>query len=531
MAMLSQARVKQRLSSPWTVWLIGLIGVVVVLVQTRFGPGASGDSSSYLMGAQNLIAGHGFYRFSGGYELKPITGFPPGFSVALAGAGLLLRDLYAASRALNAVLMGANLILAGWLIHRYTRSWLAAALGEILILCSATQLNLASWVMSEPLYITFSLIFFVCLILYLDGGSTWVIGLGGLAAAAGILTRFAGLSMTAAGAVAMLAFGGAALRRRIGDIALFSGISLVPFLLWTQRNAALAGTRVDRQLAYHAIDPELVRLFLADISSWFVPHEVPLPTAARAAVAIFIAVGVLGGFVWVSVRKGSGWRTKVSRFDISHPGLAGALPWSLVLYLGAYAAVLAVNSLLLDASTTATAPPRYLAPAYVAAVLLIVCAAHDLLAGAAWQRRWVVTAAVYLLVLIGYNLWDASAAVADPFPTLGYTARRTTWEQTVGAIDGYETRGPVVSNNPEMVYILTGKPAYVRPISYDQYQEQAREDYQQQLRDITAILNKGSVFVVFEQLEADDTSLIDYAGLVEIDQTPHAFFFALSEGP
>jgi hypothetical protein len=101
----------------------------------------------------------------------------------------------------------------------------------------------------------------------------------------------------------------------------------------------------------------------------------------------------------------------------------------------------------------------------------------------------------------------------------------------VTAIDDYEERGPVVSNNPEMVYILTGKPAYVRPISYDQYQEQPRDDYRQQLEFTKRVLDHGSVFVVFDQPEADDTRLIEFAGLVQIDRTPNARFYALAGGP
>jgi hypothetical protein len=432
---------------------------------------------------------------------------------------------------LNAVMMGINLILVAWLIHRYTGSWIAGALGETLILASSTQVNLYAWVMSEPLYITSSLVFLVCLTLYLEGRSLVLLGLGGAAAAIGILTRYVGVSMVAAGGLAVLALGGPSVGKRIRDAALFGVIGLVPFLLWTQRNAALAGTRVDRQLAFHAIDPNLVRLFMADISSWFVPHELPLPTAVRAVLAVAIAAGMLGGFVWIAVRKWAVWRSRGGYAEITRPGRAASLPWSLILYLGAYAAVLAANSLLLDASTTATAPSRYLAPAYVAVVVLTVVAVYDLLATSGWRRLAVSAVGIYLVVLLGYNVWDLSGLIADPLPHLGYTARRVTWAPTVEAIDSYETRGPVVSNNPEMIYILTEKPAYVRPISYDQYQEQPRDDYQRQLEFTKGVLEHGSVFVVFDKPETDDTRLIEFAGLVQIDRTPNARFYALAGQP
>ncbi len=503
---------------------LAILGVGMVMLMTRYGPGASGDSSSYLMGAQNLLAGHGFYRFSGGFELKPITGFPPGFSLALAGMGVFIRDLYAASRFLNALLMGANLLLAAWLIHRTTRSWLAAVVGQALILMSSTQIVLHAWVMSEPLYIFFSLITLGCLAWYLEQASAWPLVAAAAAAGAGVLTRYAGLSLVGVGLLVIVLVRSDSLRRRIAHAAMFGLISLAPIAVWTQRNAALAGTRVDRQLAYHIIPSDLVRLFLAEISSWFVPHEVPLPTVMRALLAFLIAAALIGGFIWLS-RARLHWR--VSRLQIDMPtGAGGSLPWLILLYLASYAAVLVANSALLDASTTATAPARYLAPAFVALAVLSVDAAHALLSRAKRVGIWGTLTGAYLLVLLAYNLTPTLAALSDPFPWIGYTARRVTWADTVALMHEYEGRAPLVSNNPEMVYILTGEPAYVRPISYDQYQEAPRADYQDQLVQITAILEQGSVLVVFKPVEPDDARLIDYAGLAGIGETQYAKFYA-----
>ena len=59
---------------------------------TPFGLGLVNDSAYYIEGAANLLAGKGFVRLSGGGELKPITHFPPLFSLVLAGLGLAGMD-------------------------------------------------------------------------------------------------------------------------------------------------------------------------------------------------------------------------------------------------------------------------------------------------------------------------------------------------------------------------------------------------------------------------------------------------------
>src|SRR3989304_2897316 len=123
---------------PRAAWLIipAALAVGLALVQTRFGPGASGDSVHYLMGAQSLIAGNGYSRVSGGGELRPITGFPALYSLVLAGLGATGLDLIDAAGGLNVVLFGMNAFLLGLIILRHTHSIPAAPLGAVLFLAS-----------------------------------------------------------------------------------------------------------------------------------------------------------------------------------------------------------------------------------------------------------------------------------------------------------------------------------------------------------------------------------------------------------
>jgi len=502
--------------------LLALLGFGLALVQTRFGPGAGGDSSSYLMGAENLVLGNGFSRYSGGYEIRPITGFPPFYSTVLAGLSFLGLEPLAAARYLNAILFAGNILLAGYLVYVFGASIWAGAIASAFLLLADTMLELHTWVMSEPLFIFLSLTAIWALLRSMEGG-----GLGWLVAAALLtacssLTRYVGPALSAAGALVLVLFGAGSLRRRFLEALVYTSISLVPLALWLRRNSALAGTLVNRDLAYHPMEPDLVRLFMAEISSWFVPHQVPLPTGLRAGLAVLIAAGLLG---WFFVRAARDWtHPQGSGLQLTGPesGRFRPLPWLLGLYVVGNVLILFVNSTLLDASTTATAPPRYLAPIYAGLVPLACLAGVTLARRHGIGRQLVLGYAAVVLAL--YAAIDRPM-LANPLPHLGYTGRRQLWAEAVAAIRQAPAEVPLVSNNPELVYILVGRPAYVRPISFDNYEQAVRSDYEQQFATLSSQLSRGGVFVLFDELEPDDQAFIDRLHLRPLESFPQVRLF------
>lgn len=64
--------------------LVAAGACTLVWANTRWGVGLRGDSYAYISGARNLADGLGYSRVSGGGEVKPITHFPPLFSLLLA---------------------------------------------------------------------------------------------------------------------------------------------------------------------------------------------------------------------------------------------------------------------------------------------------------------------------------------------------------------------------------------------------------------------------------------------------------------
>lgn len=508
--------------------LIALAGAGLVLFHTRFGPGASGDSAFYVMGAENLASGRGYARYSGGYELDPITGFPPLYSMTLAGLIPFGSDLFALGRLLNVVLFGLNLLIVGWLLARHTRSLWAAAAGQGLMLTSATQVGLHSWIMSEPLFTFLSLIALWLTVVYVRKGSMLAMFALGASLSMAFLTRYVGASLIAASLTTILLLSRGDFWNRLKRVAGMAVIAGVPILIWFWRNAQVAESLTNRELLFHPLRPGLIRLYLAEVSSWFVPHEVPLPTAARAVIAIALVFGLTGLYLYGRIAE-EGKKVDESADPLPH-WIINIRPLAamIILYAAAFGGILAINSLFLDAATTASAPPRYLAPLYVALVIFFVIVGYWV--GWEWDGSVARTGLLLVaMVTVGYSARNTWRLISDPIQAMGYMGHRYDWPQVRSELTSIEKTTPIISNNPELVYVLSGRPAYVRPIRFDVYQDQAREDFRHQVDATEEKLERGGVYVIFYPIEEVDRDVIRMTGAQLLQELPQAALYGFPE--
>lgn len=508
----------------WVMIVIpAFIGIALVLFQTRYGPGTGGDSTSYLMGAENILAGNGFSRFSGGYEIRPISGFPPFYSIMLAGVHSLVSSLMASARWLNGVLFSLNILLVGALVWRRSGSIFAGAIASLLFLTSDQIFLWHTWVMSEPLFIFLMLLGLWLFLAHFRKSNRFLVFLAGVIFALATLTRYAGISLFAAGAFVLIFVDRKIWRTRLIDLGVFLAAGVGIIGAWMIRNTRMAGTTVNREIILHSVDPELLRLYLAEASSWFMPHEIPLPTMFRAIFAIALLLLILGWFFrWAAREKVLSWpsiriETKAAR--------CGALPWFLLVLMVAYIGVLAINSLLLDASTSPSAVPRYLVPLHTTLIIFSVAEVARLM-GAKERHALEYSLVIYAIALIVMYGSNSTAMIKQPLRYLGYTGDRIQWSELVTSLEAVGAERPILSNNPELVYILAGRPAYVRPIRYDHYQEQLRQDYLEQLKEAEERLDQGGVLVIFKPVEPVDEGVVKYAGLNKIQEYDQAVIYA-----
>jgi hypothetical protein len=490
----------------------------MLLYYTRIGPGVTGDSVHYVMGGQSILAGTGYSRFSGGGEIKPITGFPPFYSMILAVIGLTKVDFFEGARILNAILFGASIFLTGLLIHSYTKSIWASLIGGGLILTSLSLVDIYAMVMTEPLYIFLSLLAFFGLSKYLNTYSLSFLFLAGIVAGLSILTRYVGLSLVAAGALSILLLSTTRWRKRLVDCILLAGISLAPLFFWLRRNMAIGGTAVNRDLIYHPMDPILFRAFVAEIASWFVPRILGFSRPLRN-----VLVGVLS-LPWPILFYWHEMRDFIQKKDKSKKDF-WALPWILAFYVVFYLIILVLNSTLLDAGTSIGAPSRYLAPVYVAVVQIFVIAVHSLLARfMKWHPARILAVLFAFAFIIVYAL-QLIPLLQRPWAVEGYISFKYARPGVVQELEAINPEVPIISNNPEMVYVMANRLAYMWPISFDRYRLEEREDFQDQIEATKEKLNRGGVLVVFGWPEETENLVYDILGAEPLDTFIDVTFF------
>ncbi|MFV2044893.1 MAG: ArnT family glycosyltransferase [Anaerolineales bacterium] len=471
-------------------FVIALLGMGLVLYLTRNGAGASGDSAWYIMGAQNLLLGNGFSRFSGGGELRAITQFPPALSVALAGLSGAGMATFSAARIFNTVMFGANLLLTALLIYRASRSSWAMILGTLLVLTSSQQIEIHSWIMAEPLYIFLSLIVAHLIALGIPSSNRPLLGLAGVFVAVAILTRYAGFTLLIAGTLCILLLGQRKAKWRLGSAGLFVILGLVPFVGWVATSASDGGSIANRQVLFHSINPDLVRAYQAEVVAWVFGRQLPLPWRPRAILALLIASIGPVYFLVSRIRSGGLRRPRGDAYS-------EVLPWFLGSYLLAYVGVLVANSLFLDAGTPSATPARYMAPAYVALIILSTVTITELVRQVRVTKVPAILGLSLGLLLISLNLDQSIGLLGEPGLSLGYVRIRRNEPELVKALDELDPEVPIISNNPEIVFILIERPAYILPIRVDPQTQTERLDYQQNIDTQRRRLEAGAVVVIF----------------------------------
>jgi hypothetical protein len=142
------------------------------------------------------------------------------------------------------------------------------------------------------------------------------------------------------------------------------------------------------------------------------------------------------------------------------------------------------------------------------------------------NRRWYRPALLlYGLLLVGFYAFNTVQFLRYPIENLGYTGHRVSWENLTSALESIEPDRTILSNNAELVYILAGRPAYARPILYDHYREELREDFEQQLEASRAKIEQGAVYVVFRPVEEIDRTVLEYTGAVELAAFPEGVIY------
>ncbi len=472
--------------------MIGALGLIMVLVFTPWGIGVSHDSVYYLDAAENVLAGSGLRWRAGGGELRPLTHYPPMYSLILAAMGLSGIDLVEGARLIAAVLFALNLMVIAWLIYRHTQSLWPTIAASAVALFSPILLDVHLMALTEPLFLLLLLAVVAATSEYLLRKEMRFLIAAGVLVSLANLTRYAGLSLSLTCFLALVLLGAGRFRQRFLRAVLFSTLTLAPLIGWNLRNQMLAGTTVGRVFSFHPIAIEKLKLGARALLLWLLPEETPF----RAGMVIFSIV--LISFAAIVARKVL-TREKVGLVSTILKDDYKRLTVLAILFVLVYGLFLVLSLTFVDASTPLDV--RILSPAY----LMMMVAVFTLVGGvepAEGRSRlsWYVLLGLGALLFVSYVGRSAIILKTMREEGRGFNARKWDTSELIVKVKEMDEDVIIYSSDALHLYFLTGRSGYPIPQKLNPVLDAEREEYLSDLELMRSRLKEpGAALVLFSE--------------------------------
>ena len=489
-------RLSMRLLSVVILGVVAAAGVALVLHATPEGLALTDDSIAYIAGARSMLAGNG-YREAWLASDGPVTHFPPAFPSALAFLGLFGLDPLRGARFLNALLFGLNTGLMGVLGWRMAKSLIAGLALAGLFVLNGSLLEVHASALSEPLFISLSLLSFWVFDLYIERDTHWLwLVVAGSMVGIAYLTRYAGLGLALTFLAALFLLH-TTWRKRWISSGIFTG-SLIPWIAaWGLHNEVVGGSVTNRVLVWHPIAADNLDVGLRTLSSFLMPAEaLRMPLFKIPGLFPAIVVLILGAIlVWLAANWLPRNRT---------PARGQAITFISAVYVCCYIAGIVAAMLFFDASTKFKL--RILAPVYVALLILLVAAGTWV-----WSRRpeLVLLVGIAIVGLSAYGQYDTVSTLARGGQ--GYASFKWYDSSAMTYLRGLPANTRIYTNEPGAVYLYTGRGAYVLPDRVDPVTAEARPGFNRGLVELQTDVNSGGA--VLALFSGGDSSPVNAAEL------------------
>jgi Dolichyl-phosphate-mannose-protein mannosyltransferase len=469
--------------------LIGLMGSLLLWYSTPLGIGVGYDSVYYLGSANSLLQGFGLGRFDAFGNFIPLTHFPSLYSLTLAAGGFLLHgDTVLAGRLVATISFGCLIFLVGWLVYTYSGSPLPSFLTAGIILFSSILLDVHLEAMSEPLFLLLMLTSLYLVERYLAREKMWVLVVAGLVAGFSFLTRYIGISVVAAGVLAVLFLSKKPGGRRLLYGVIFGLIGVIPVAIWYLRNFLLTGILSNRTVLYHL--PQKARLLqgIRTISNWILPVQTPL-TISYGLILIASAVLIILLVLF--------FRSNSSIQEVVPAGSDKRFVTILLIFLGTYLVFLVFSLTFFDASTKLN--DRILSPVYLVLLMLLLIIPWNLIV----QKNSIFLVAAYggLCVLFMLsNLHDTRNLISD-MRLEGRKFTGLSWQtsEIIAALKQLPPKTIIYTNESLPVSFLLSHPANPIPELVDPVKMHGTQDYERKIADMEQTIHSSkAVLAIFK---------------------------------
>jgi hypothetical protein len=487
--------IARRLIAPVILVAMSLGGPILLLSSSPHGIHATNDSFVYLGAASTLADGEGWtYPF--GDPGSPVTLFPPLPSTVLAIPAALDLDALDWALWLNAVALGALLLVVGWIVLRATGgSWGAVAVAMALSALGVPTLFAYAHVWSEPLFYPLEVGALAAMAVSLETRDRRAIVASGILTSLALLTRYAAVSLLATGVLLVLAWPGREIGARLRTVALYAAVGLPLSVAWSVRNLLQTGTVAGRSEVIESLSGAELRQGGSRVASWFLREPLPGPLGLGLLLLVSLAaMAIAAGCTlfrpsWRPSRRPSrreplrGVGRQRTRL---HPAVAAFGLFAILHPL----VVLGAN-VLSDRS-----PPlnhRILGPMFVAMVVAGVLLAHGCWKGwAGTPIRWLVPLAAALLLALA-----VIDSVRDVPRELGtYVKSRDEYQALAASLEGVVSEGTVLSNQANIAWFILDRPVLSLPLSCFGSSERPDPAYLDHLKDLAKALDRSPRTVI-----------------------------------
>ena len=352
---------------------LSVLGIASVMArEITHGVGLESDSIQYIAGARNLLAGEGYSDISG----RPVTWWPPLYSLLLATASLGAWDPLDVAGPVNAAVFGLIIFVVGRYLRQRLVSRFLVVWACLAVTLSVPLVDIASWAMSEPLFILLSTLALVRIDQLLTDGKTSSLVWAAVFSALACLTRNMGVVLPVLVGLLLLFQPGTPLIRRARRIAVFSLIAALPTALWVVQSHLLTGDIFYATGYYQSIDFDLSItlqealghlyqswLYLdQDMALW--PSFEFLPAASALLLVVALLLASVG---WIFARISH--ERHITLLTGAHYVFGGFAVVYFVLFITALSLGFAHS----------TIQPRYILPLYIPLLMAAVVALDRLL--------------------------------------------------------------------------------------------------------------------------------------------------------
>ena len=438
--------------------LLSLTGALAIIFSTHWGPWAYSDASVYIVSARNLLQdGYlGFYAPSGSLEL--LVHHPPFYPLCLSALGLLGIELLMAARWLNVVLFGATIFMVGAFTYRLLRSPLLAIILSAATLVMPTMIDAFSGAMSEPLFMFTAVLATLLILLFLETDRRHTLFLAAVAAGLAFFTRYIGISVIVSCLVILLLLMQATWKKRITNLAIFSGVSLLPNAVWWAYVYLHTTTLGARQLVSEAdiwnrsveLRLQLMELFWG----WLPFAQDSAYTYARGR-NVLLAIGLLILIV-LSLAGWDRWRVRQATWQ-QRAGFRYVLAWGLfsLCYLAFFAQAYLFTSPPPDPLPRTVLPLEF-------SLLVVLLSAIYLLSRLLKLPSWSSLIPLFMLLTYGIAKAPASIDLISNYYQYGggYTSPAWRTSTTLAYLQTLPEDTPVITNQAAAVLLWTGRAPY-----------------------------------------------------------------------